>query len=257
MKSKRCDPAAVARELRKRILPGRAVMERKIARTRLTLFGCGVPNTRAVAKMFVAPLKDAGLPAEQWYDVADPLLDSDILEVRQVAAEILLAGGAKVRDALTPAHLDRLTDAAESWAVLDSFASKLVGPAVRLDVLPWSKMEEYAAVDPAEHGGEYDPDGEDTLRPGRFRRRCALVASYHLNAGKNEDPERPFRLLTPSVCSDRDTMTWKAVSWTLRQAAKKFPETVRAFLAGPPAPLHASVVREVNNVLKSGRKSGV
>jgi len=64
--------------------------------------------------------------------------------------------------------------------------------------------------------------------------------------------ERVCRLLV----ADRDDMVVKALSWALRELAKKNPEAARGFLAEHEGVVAARVVREVNNKLRTGLKSG-
>jgi len=50
-------------------------------------------------------------------------------------------------------------------------------------------------------------------------------------------------------------MVVKALSWALREIAKKHPEQVRTFLATHKRTLAARVTREVNNKLRTGLKT--
>jgi 3-methyladenine DNA glycosylase AlkD len=50
-------------------------------------------------------------------------------------------------------------------------------------------------------------------------------------------------------------MVVKALSWALREAAKKHPNQVRSFLAEHQEALTARVKREVNNKLTTGLKT--
>jgi 3-methyladenine DNA glycosylase AlkD len=51
-------------------------------------------------------------------------------------------------------------------------------------------------------------------------------------------------------------MITKAVSWMLRDLSKKHPDRVAAYLEGNRDLLAGHVVREVDNKLKTGLKSG-
>jgi len=50
-------------------------------------------------------------------------------------------------------------------------------------------------------------------------------------------------------------MVVKALSWALRELAKRDPQAVSAFLTEHEAALAARVVREVRNKLTTGRKN--
>jgi len=54
---------------------------------------------------------------------------------------------------------------------------------------------------------------------------------------------------------DADDMVVKALSWALRELAKRDPQAVSAFLTKHEAALAARVVREVRNKLTTGRKN--
>jgi len=89
----------------------------------------------------------------------------------------------------------------------------------------------------------------------RWWRRAALVSTVALSRGGNaKDFIRVARICTLLV-EDRDDMVVKALSWALREAAKKHPEQVRSFLAEHQEALAARVKREVNNKLTTGLKT--
>ena len=54
---------------------------------------------------------------------------------------------------------------------------------------------------------------------------------------------------------DRDPMVVKALSWSLRELAKRDPAAVRRFLSDQGGALHALVRREVGNKLRTGLKN--
>jgi len=89
----------------------------------------------------------------------------------------------------------------------------------------------------------------------RWWRRAALVNTVALSRGGNaQDFIRVSRICTLLV-DDRDDMVVKALSWALREAAKKHPQLVRRFLAEHQETLAARVRREVNNKLTTGLKT--
>jgi 3-methyladenine DNA glycosylase AlkD len=57
------------------------------------------------------------------------------------------------------------------------------------------------------------------------------------------------------LAPDRDPMVVKALSWALRELAKREPAAVRAYLAANAARLPALVRREVGNKLATGLKN--
>jgi 3-methyladenine DNA glycosylase AlkD len=57
------------------------------------------------------------------------------------------------------------------------------------------------------------------------------------------------------LLDDRDDMVVKAMSWALRELAKRNPRAVRTFLSEHGDRLAARVRREATNKLTTGRKS--
>jgi 3-methyladenine DNA glycosylase AlkD len=94
----------------------------------------------------------------------------------------------------------------------------------------------------------------------RWRRRAALVATVPLNAkSRGAMSATGDATRTLAVCmrllDDRDDMVVKAMSWALRELAKRNPHAVRTFLSEHGGRLAARVLREVTNKLTTGRKS--
>jgi 3-methyladenine DNA glycosylase AlkD len=94
----------------------------------------------------------------------------------------------------------------------------------------------------------------------RWWRRAALVATVPLNAksrgatSATGDATRTLAVCT-RLLDDRDDMVVKAMSWALRELAKRNPRAVRTFLSEHRERLSARVRREVTNKLTTGRKS--
>jgi 3-methyladenine DNA glycosylase AlkD len=94
----------------------------------------------------------------------------------------------------------------------------------------------------------------------RWCRRAALVATIPLNAkSRGATSATGDATRTLAVCmrllDDRDDMVVKAMSWALRELAKRDPRAVRAFLSEHGERLTARVRREVTSKLITGRKS--
>jgi 3-methyladenine DNA glycosylase AlkD len=94
----------------------------------------------------------------------------------------------------------------------------------------------------------------------RWWRRAALVATVPLNAksrgatSATGDATRTLAVCT-RLLDDRDEMVVKAMSWALRELAKRNPHAVLMFLSEHGERLTARVRREVTNKLNTGRKS--
>jgi len=157
---------------------------------------------------------------------------------RFVAYELVKhhAGAPALLDART---LGRLARGMADWAAVDCFSVYLSGPAWR----------QHTIADGVVHRWARSPD--------RWWRRAALVSTVPLNSrahGGEGDSRRTLR-----VCrlleGDRDPMVVKAVSWALRELAKRDPASVRGFLAGRSGALAPLVRREVRNKLDTGLKN--
>jgi len=94
----------------------------------------------------------------------------------------------------------------------------------------------------------------------RWWRRAALVSTVPLNlparGARAEQGDAPRSL---AVCellvADRDDMVVKALSWALRELARRDPQAVRAFVQAHGPDLAARVRREVDNKLRTGLKN--
>ena len=91
----------------------------------------------------------------------------------------------------------------------------------------------------------------------RWWRRAALVSTVPLNSKSQGGKGDTYRTL--QVCRllerDRDPMVAKAMSWALRELAKRDPRAVREYLAARKDVLPAIVLREVTNKLRTGVKN--
>lgn len=160
---------------------------------------------------------------------------------RSLAYELLRAAP-RALAAARLAHVRRFADGMTSWSDADCFGCFVYGVAWRSGRISDKEIARFAAS------------------ADRWRRRAALVATVPLNArsrgAKSSAGDAPRTL---AVCSllidDRDEMVVKAMSWALRELAKRDPSTVRSFLSEHGARLAARVRREVANKLTTGRKT--
>ncbi len=136
-------------------------------------------------------------------------------------------------------ELERLGRGIASWGEVDCFAVYLSGPAWRRRQVPDGLIHRWARS------------------RDRWWRRAALVSTVPLNSraqGGAGDRRR-----TLEVCRllerDRDPMVAKAMSWALRELAKRDPGAVRAHLKARAGALAPLVLREVRNKLETGLKN--
>ena len=158
---------------------------------------------------------------------------------RRVVAFELLASHQPAFNALDAATIDRLSSGLSDWGSVDLFGVTISGPAWREGLLSDRTISRWVKS------------------PDRWRRRLALVSTVPLNArsrGGGGDTVRTLRVCR-ALIGDRDPMVVKAMSWALRELAKRDPATVRQFVATHDQDLPALVRREVRNKLTTGRKS--
>jgi 3-methyladenine DNA glycosylase AlkD len=140
---------------------------------------------------------------------------------------------------LTEARLRQLGSGLAGWGDVDTFACYLAGPAWR----------ERRISDEVIHGWAASAD--------RWWRRAAVVCTVALNNTARGGAGDATRTL--AVCDlvkgDSDDMVVKALSWALRELARKEPQAVRAFLRRNEGSLAARVMREVSNKLETGLKN--
>jgi hypothetical protein len=135
--------------------------------------------------------------------------------------------------------LERLGLGLSDWDEVDCFAVCLSGPAWRRRLIADGVIRRWAR--------SHD----------RWWRRAALVSTVPLNSraqGGRGDARRTLRVCR-MLEGDRDPMVVKAVSWALRELAKRNPASVRQFLADRSEALAPLVRREVRHKLDTGLKN--
>ena len=178
------------------------------------------------------------LEPRQAVRVAQALVDGGTLE-GGILAYALLDRHRGAAESLTARDLPRLARNPDDWATADCFAGLVSGPAWRRGQIPDSLIVRW------------------TRSRDRWWRRIALVSTVPLNRvsrGGTGDVPRTLRVCRLLV-ADRDDMVVKALSWALREVAKRDPAAARRFLERHRAGLAARVVREVTNKLTTGRKN--
>jgi 3-methyladenine DNA glycosylase AlkD len=195
-----------------------------------------VPSVRALRRRYSKALKtESPVDVVRW--TRSLLADARWAE-RLIAWEVLAAHAgafARVDDRLVEEMAAGLAD----WASVDTFGVTVAGQAWRESLVTDAKVLSW------------------TKSPDRWRRRLALVATVPLNSrarGGKGDPRRTLRVCRCLV-DDRDDMVVKAMSWALRELAKRNPGAVEAFVAKAEQRLAPRVKREVSNKLKTGLKS--
>jgi 3-methyladenine DNA glycosylase AlkD len=191
---------------------------------------------RAVRREFSRRLNRAD--ASVVIQVALALLKQSGIASRFVAYELICHHRGALHS-LRAKDLRQLGRGIDSWAAVDCFACYLAGPAWREKQVPDTLIHRWAAS------------------RDRWWRRAALVSTVPLNnktRGGRGDVARTLRICR-LLAGDRDDMVVKALSWALREAAKRDPDAVRRFLIKYESVLASRVLREVQNKLRTGLKN--
>ena len=157
---------------------------------------------------------------------------------RFVAYELILYHRQALRS-LKAKSIEDLGAGNNSWGEVDAFACYLAGPAWRERKVSDSLIRRWASS------------------RDRWWRRTAVVSTVALNnkARGGVGDAGGTLMICKMLVADRDDMVVKALSWALRELAKRDPKSVRSFMREHDGVLTARVVREVNSKLKTGLKN--
>ncbi len=214
-----------------------AAMASTVAPTGAQVYGVRVPRLREIAR--------------DWWREHQKIARAELLAL----VEALWAGGSREErqlvifllerfkrwiPTLTWADFDRWRLDLDNWETTDGMAQWVFGRWLLAD--PDARLH---------HLRDLIAD-EDV-----WSRRLALVATVWLNRGRKDLSFPNLTLeLVDQVKEERHPMITKAVSWALRGMIKKHPQRVAAYLAENRAVLPPHAVREVENKLRTGLKSG-
>ena len=193
-------------------------------------------DLREVRREFSVRLKDAA--PHVVIELATLLLQVPRFEYRFIGYELIHHHPSALAH-LNAWQLEHLGHGIATWSAVDCFAVYLAGQAWRERRVPNSLI----------HGWARSAD--------RWWRRAALVSTVPLNSKAQGGKGDTYRTL--QVCRmlerDRDLMVVKALSWALRELAKRDPRAVREYVASRKDVLPPLVLREVTNKLSTGLKN--
>jgi len=205
--------------------------------SKLEVYGLRVFDLRQIVRAWRRTHKD--VVAEDLLALAEALWDGQSREERMLALE-LLRHYPQYIPGLAWSSFERCRRDLDNWELTDVLGVGVVGPWVLDDVDAR-----------AQHLRDLIAD-EDV-----WSRRLGLVGAIGLNrARKDARFPKPTFALMDQVKEERHPMITKAVSWMLRDLSKKHPDRVAAYLEVNRDVLAAHIVREVDNKLKTGLKSG-
>jgi 3-methyladenine DNA glycosylase AlkD len=198
----------------------------------------GAPTARLRALRRETSRRVAAAAAGTVVRLALDLVAAGGIECRWVAYELVHYHRPALAS-LRERTLVRLAGRLEGWGAVDGFACYLAGPAWREGQVGDAVVRRWARS------------------RDRWWRRAALVSTVPLNSrarGGSGDSPRTLAICRMLI-ADRDDMVVKAMSWALREVAKRDPGAARRFLAEHRDALAARVVREVGNKLATGLKN--
>lgn len=171
-------------------------------------------------------------------DVALRLISRRHFSYRFIAYE-LVQHHQQARQSLNARRLEQLGVGLDSWAAVDTFACYLSGPAWRENQVTNKLIQRWARS------------------KNHWWRRAALVSTVPLNSkarGGSGDARHTLQICEMLI-ADREDMVVKAMSWSLRELAKRDRDAVAGFLGEHETAMAPRVVREVRNKLRTGLKN--
>ncbi len=192
-------------------IPERVEWSKKNYATSMVVKGVPVPNIRPIIKRLQDVFKTR--PPGEVIAFSKQLNQQRILEGQQIAIEVL----ENHKSAIKSLTLDDMLDIGkgmDNWISVDYFAGLLAGPAWREGRITDAVVVSWAQSD------------------DRWWRRAAVVCTVALNQkarGGNGDPDRTL-MICEIVKTDQDEMVAKALSWALRELAKRTVEPVNNFV---------------------------
>ena len=197
---------AIEARLRAVGTPKRAEGEKAYLKSDLAFIGVMVSEIRATIRELVPRMDHEGLVA-----LATELWAPPIHELRTAAVLLLTRDARQLRAGDLPL-LERLARESRTWALLDYLAVDVVGTLVEAD--PHS-------VDTELDRWSTDPDF--------WIRRASLLAE--LRPIRNGARMDRFLARADRMLEEKEFFIRKAIGWVLREAGKKRPDEVAAWLA--------------------------
>lgn len=162
--------------------------------------------------------------------LTEALWRREVFELRNFALVLLVKQAADLEPRHMP-FLERLLRDSHTWALVDEIAPRLVGPL----------LERH----PREVGRVLDRWAKDQ---DFWIRRAALLALL-LPMRRGDGDWKRFERYADPLLEDREFFIRKAIGWVLREAAKRTPERVAAFVSPRAGRLSGVTWREATRKL--------
>jgi 3-methyladenine DNA glycosylase AlkD len=198
--------------------------------TKMEVLGVTVPNLKLVLKELKEQTRD--FAEADKLKLVHELVHEDVFEMQQLAFDFLQTDK-KLQKYLTPNFIESIELNLDNWLSVDYFGATIVGVAWRENLISTEKVKDYLSSDDF------------------WKRRVAVVSTIALNQkarGGKGDPQRTLEICA-LVVDDHEDMMVKALSWALRELAKRGTKPVAEFIQKYEDRLHKKVIREVRNKL--------
>ncbi len=215
--------------------PARAEQERRYLKSDLHHYGATVPAIRSVVKAALAAEPDLG--HDDLVAVVVALWDRPVHECRMAGVELLDLGS----DHLLASDLDlveRLIRESRTWALVDGLAASVAGGLVERYPALVATIDRWA--------------GDDDF----WVRRSALLALL-LPLRRGEGDFERFSRYADAMLDEREFFIRKAIGWVLREASKKQPDRVFAWLEPRAGRASGVTVREAVKYLSEAQRETI
>jgi 3-methyladenine DNA glycosylase AlkD len=214
--------------LARRGTPRRAAGSRAYLKSDLRFLGIDTATLRQEARAWRTA--HAGWDIDALCRLTEALWRRNVFELRSFALILLVERTTEFEPRHLP-FLERLLRNSHTWALVDEIAPRLAGPL----------LERH----PGEAGRVLDRWARD---PDFWIRRAALL-SMLLPMRRGEGDWKRFARYADPLLADREFFIRKAIGWVLREAAKRSPARVVAYVAPRAARLSGVTWREATRTL--------
>ncbi|RPJ83449.1 MAG: DNA alkylation repair protein [Acidobacteria bacterium] len=207
-----------------------------VVKTGLTVYGVRTPNLRKIVRTWLGAHRQTPWP--EILGLIEILWCGPSQEERGLALLLLESNSRRIPE-LQWDHFNRWRLMSDNWGITDGLGCIAFGPWIKAD-MP-SRLERLMFLI---HEADI------------WSRRLALVATVPLNRDEaSAIPDLTLQLVD-KVKHERDPMITKAVSWVLRELTKTHKPRVIDYLEKNRRLLAPLAVRETENKLRTGLKSG-
>ena len=197
--------------------------------------GVRVPILRKIAKDWLRKNKD--ISDKEFLTLIQTLWKQPIFELRSLAQELLMAQRKFLKKFDWKIGESWLNDV-DNWGHCDILSTQILGFLVLWDKSHLKSLKSYLK------------------KPGRWYRRAGIVSLIQL-IRKKEIKAGEVLSMIDEIKRDKDPMIQKAISWVLREMIRAGEKKeVERYLRQNRKLFASYVIREVNNKLRTGLKSG-